>query len=50
MSGLASSQVPTLEEKTVAEHRPPKNQADDKPILDELSENGESSSDEEQHR
>ena len=34
VDGFASSQVPTLEEKTVAEHRPPETQAKGKPILD----------------
>lgn len=34
--GFASAMVPTLEEKTVLEHRPPKEQADDAPIKDKL--------------
>ncbi|KAJ6584781.1 phospholipase D [Mycena capillaripes] len=34
--GFASAMVPTLEEKTVLEHRPPKDQADDAPIEDKL--------------
>ncbi|KAJ7645486.1 phospholipase D [Mycena polygramma] len=34
--GFASSMVPTLEEKTVLEHRPGKEQADDAPIEDKL--------------
>lgn len=38
--GMASAQTATLEEKTVAEHRPPEKQANDKPILDELDEQG----------
>nr|GAT50596.1 phospholipase D [Mycena chlorophos] len=34
--GFASSMVPTLEEKILMEHRPPENQAEDKPIADKL--------------
>jgi phospholipase D1/2 len=34
--GFASAMVPTMEEKTVAEHRPPTSQAEDSPIGDEL--------------
>ncbi|KAF8501365.1 hypothetical protein JB92DRAFT_2975716 [Gautieria morchelliformis] len=36
---FATSLVPTLEEKTVMEHRPPQSQANGKPILDDISEN-----------
>jgi phospholipase D1/2 len=36
---FATSLVPTLEEKTVMEHRPPQSQANGKPILDGISEN-----------
>lgn len=32
--GFASSQVPTMEEKMILEHRPPSSQAEEKPILD----------------
>ncbi|KAJ7696033.1 phospholipase D [Mycena rosella] len=34
--GFASSMVPTLEEKTVLEQRPPKEQADDAPVEEKL--------------
>ncbi|KAJ7147560.1 phospholipase D [Mycena crocata] len=34
--GFASSMVPTLEEKTVIEHRPSKEQTDDAPVEDKL--------------
>jgi phospholipase D1/2 len=37
--GFASAIVPTLEEKTVAEHRPPKSQIDDAPDGDEPQDN-----------
>ncbi|GAW06506.1 phospholipase D [Lentinula edodes] len=36
VEGFPSSIVPTLEEKTVMEHRPPGAEADDKPIADKL--------------
>ncbi|KAJ7288468.1 phospholipase D [Mycena rebaudengoi] len=36
IEGFASSVVPTLEEKTVIEQRPPKEQADDAPIEEKL--------------
>ncbi|KAJ7212251.1 phospholipase D [Mycena pura] len=39
--GFASAMVPTLEEKTVLEHRPPKEQADDAPIEDKLEDGAE---------
>ena len=39
-TGFASSVVPTLEEQTVAEHRPEKTQGSDKPILDDLGSQG----------
>ncbi|GJJ14636.1 hypothetical protein Clacol_008902 [Clathrus columnatus] len=35
---FATSLVPTIEEKTVAEHRPPESQAHGKPILDQIDE------------
>ena len=38
VGGFASAQVPTLEEKTIAEHRPRDTQADSKPILDVVEE------------
>jgi phospholipase D1/2 len=44
--GFASSMVPTLEEKTVLEQRPPKDQADDAPIEEKLENKPENSSSE----
>ncbi|KAF9077535.1 hypothetical protein BDP27DRAFT_1311216 [Rhodocollybia butyracea] len=40
--GFASAVVPTLEEKTVMEHRPPESDADNAPVADKLGEGGHS--------
>lgn len=45
VEGFPSSIVPTLEEKTIMEHRPPGPEADDEPIADKLSEGTLSGSD-----
>ncbi|KAJ3856607.1 phospholipase D [Lentinula lateritia] len=45
VEGFPSSIVPTLEEKTVMEHRPPGVEADDEPTADKLSEGTISGSD-----
>ena len=43
--GFASSQVPTLEEKTIMERRPPGDQAEEKPILDGLEDDPQAQAD-----
>ena len=41
VAGFASAIVPTLEEQIIHEHRPPKEQANGKPLLDKVDESAE---------